>query len=248
MALSTGSRAPASRRASGKASPSWTAALGAGRGLGRPDGGRGLPLDGDVARLLHPGDEAGDVAAPELSPQRQRAPALRRARQRLGQNPGLGAHGRLLQRLAPGRGQDDGDLGPLRERRGEGGLEDIAPRGVEFGAQAAGELEEALVPEGPVVEDLDELLDLDPGPGRLRRERDDEAVLPARPERGDDARARPGGGAEGLGNGVEEGLVEGQRKDDPGEHGHFLPSRTMTFCMSSQTMRLSSRLPSLRTR
>ena len=51
-----------------------------------------------------------------------------------------------------------------------------------------------------------------------------------------------------VGDGVEKGLVEGQGKNDPGEDGHFLPSRTMTFCMSSQTMRLSSRLPSFRTR
>ena len=51
-----------------------------------------------------------------------------------------------------------------------------------------------------------------------------------------------------LGDGVEEGLVEGQGEDDPGEDGHFLPRRAMTFCMSSQTMRLSSRLPSFRTR
>ena len=37
-------------------------------------------------------------------------------------------------------------------------MEDLAPRGAELGAQATGEFEEALVPEGPVVQDLNELL------------------------------------------------------------------------------------------
>ncbi len=68
------------------------------------------------------------------------------------------------------------------------------------------------------------------------------------PERRDDARPGLGQGPLLLRNGVEEGLVEGQGEDDPGEHGHFLPRSVMTFCMSSQTMRFSSRLPSLRTR
>ncbi len=53
-------------------------------------------------------------------------------------------------------------------------------------------VEEALVPERPFVEDLDEVLDLDLGVGRLGRDRDDEAVLAARAQRGDHPRIQAG--------------------------------------------------------
>jgi hypothetical protein len=217
-------------------------------GLGRRGGLDGLLTDLDEPRPLHPGDEAVDVRDARPPYQEQGAPAMGREPQGLADEARLRPHALGLEGLPPRFGQDDRDLGPGRERRRERGLEHLAPRGVEFSAQTSGEGQEAFVAEGPVVEDLDQLLDLDAGGRRLGRDLDDEAVLPARPERRDDPRSRPGQGLLVLGHGIEKGLVERQGEDDAGEEGHFPPRSTMTFCMSSQTMRLSSRLPSLRTR
>ncbi len=71
-------------------------------------------------------------------------------------------------------------------------------------------------------------------------------ALPA--EGGQDPAPRPGLVLEGRGDGVDEGLVERQGKDDADEGAHFLPRRAITFFMSSQTMRRISRLPSFRMR
>ena len=84
--------------------------------------------------------------------------------------------------------------------------------------------------------------------GRFRHDGHDEAGHRPPAERGEDATAGPDAGSEGFGDAVVEGPVDGNRENDLGEHGHFLPRSAITFCMSSQTWRLSSLFPSLRTR
>ena len=81
-----------------------------------------------------------------------------------------------------------------------------------------------------------------------RLDLDDEPDLVPAAERGPDPASRPGFVPQAVRHRVEEGLAEGQGEDDAGGEAHFLPRRDITFCMSSQTMRRSSRLPSFRMR
>ena len=117
-----------------------------------------------------------------------------------------------------------------------------------MGAQPPGEGQSARGQRGLDVEDLPDLLEGKIPRRRSRTDGDDEAGLDLRSERSPDARPRRGPAGGLIGDEIMERLVEGQGKDDLGEEGHVSARRAMTFLMSSQTIFLRERLPSLRTR
>ncbi len=211
------------------------------RGTRRP--GRRLAHLEELLRL-HPGEERSHILQSSPSLQKERAPPPGLSEEERGQGLFPGPESLPLEGRPAGLRQDDRHFFFEGQGRRQGGLEDLPPGRMELGAEGPGEGQETRVPERIFVQDLGDLLELEPLGGRFGARGDDEPYLVLSAERSADTASRPDLVIEAVRDGIEEGLAERQGKDDADVGAHFLPRRDITFCMSSQTMRRSSRFPS----